>query len=249
MGRKRKKFRRHRGMRLFYKILSVILALAAILTGTVLFFQVEHIEVSGNEKYSAEQILTAANVSEKANLILLPQGRIQNDLLTSLPYLSSVKICRRFPTTLQIHLTESKPISAIACDDTWCLLSEEGKILEQVDESLAQTYIEIIGLPLLTPTVGQLIQVAPEDIARRDSLTNLLAALADKDLLSKVSLIDFSTPNEIKMNYDNRLTVDFLVGADFPRKLRILLKASALIDENAIGTFDLRADCAYFRAN
>ena len=64
--------RRSRGRFAFlYKLLCFVLICAAIVGALVLFFKVDTISVSGNDRYSRETILAASGVSEGDNLFLL----------------------------------------------------------------------------------------------------------------------------------------------------------------------------------
>ena len=63
--RNRRGRRRNRGRFGFlYKLLSFLLIFAAILVGCVVFFRVDNIEVEGNSRYSAGQIIEAAEVEK-----------------------------------------------------------------------------------------------------------------------------------------------------------------------------------------
>ena len=70
--RSRRNRRRRRGRFAFlYRLLCFVLICAAIVGALVLFFKVDTISVSGNDRYSRETILAASGVSEGDNLFLL----------------------------------------------------------------------------------------------------------------------------------------------------------------------------------
>ena len=99
------------------------------------FFRVEFVEVEGNARYSEEQILEAAHINMGENLILTQKDVIVQRLYDTLPYIDSVTVKKRFPTTLRLVITETAPAAVIATEDesSWWLMDGKGKILEQID--------------------------------------------------------------------------------------------------------------------
>ena len=68
----RNRQRRRRGRFGFlYKLLSFLIIFAAILVGCVAFFRVNEVVVTGNERYSAEEIIAASGVGLGDNLFLV----------------------------------------------------------------------------------------------------------------------------------------------------------------------------------
>ena len=73
MAKKRSSRRRRRRGLLgrLLRPLSVLLAAAAIVAALTLFFKVDKVEVSGNIRYDAGEIIAASGVEQGDNLILL----------------------------------------------------------------------------------------------------------------------------------------------------------------------------------
>ena len=71
-ARRRKRGRRNRGrFSALYKLLSILLIFAAIVTGCIVFFRANQIVVAGKTRYSEEQIIAAAGVEQGENLFRL----------------------------------------------------------------------------------------------------------------------------------------------------------------------------------
>ncbi|MDF2838967.1 MAG: Cell division protein FtsQ [Evtepia sp.] len=252
-----KQYRKKRRLRLLYKVLSFVLIVAALITGSVLFFQVEEIQVSGSSKYSNEQILSIAAVDQNANLLLLPEGAISERITDSLPYVDKVKLKRSFPTTLNIVIEECIPLAAVQVDGNWYVLDENGKILERTDESIAGGYIQLSGLSLTEPKVGEVAKVSQDDTHRLKGLCGLLTALQENAVYSNVSWIDMSSDTEIEMGYLGRFTVYLPIRTEYSdathnneeynRKIIELKQIASLLDEADKGIIDLRHENGYFR--
>ena len=94
--RSRRNRRRSRGRFAFlYRLLCFVLICAAIVGALVLFFKVDTISVSGNDRYSRETILAASGVSEGDNLFLLNKYDAAARITEALPYVESVRLTRR----------------------------------------------------------------------------------------------------------------------------------------------------------
>ena len=105
--RSRRNRRRSRGRFAFlYRLLCFVLICAAIVGALVLFFKVDTISVSGNDRYSRETILAASGVSEGDNLFLLNKYDAAARITEALPYVESVRLSRKLPGTLRIDIVE-----------------------------------------------------------------------------------------------------------------------------------------------
>ena len=81
--RNRKRRRRNRGrFGVLYKLLSILLIFAAILVGCIIFFRVNTMVVTGNSRYTQEEVLAAAGVEKGDNLFTLNKYQIADRILT-----------------------------------------------------------------------------------------------------------------------------------------------------------------------
>ena len=85
-------------------LLCLVLICAAILAAVTVFFKVKKVIVSGESRYSAEEVLEAAGIAEGENLFFLNKVAITNRIFRDRPYLDTVSIRRRFPDTVEIIL-------------------------------------------------------------------------------------------------------------------------------------------------
>ncbi len=253
MARGRKKperYRKKRRLRLLYQLLSGFAILGAVIAGCILFFQVEHVVVEGNQRYPEEQILAVAAVEDNANLLLLPTRAISERLEQGLRYVDTVQIKREFPTTVRIVVDECLPMAAIQAEGKFWIIDENGKVLEGVDEGVASRFIKVDGIHLVAPQLGQKAQVAEENGIIFSGLCGVLSALREQDMYQNVSWIDLSRATEIDMGYLGRFTVRLPATPEYnenqkrnegySRKISILKETLLYLDEADRGTIDLR---------
>lgn len=243
--RKHKKRRRGRGSFGFlYKLLSVFVICGAIIAAMTLFFRVRDIAVTGQKRYTAEEIREASGVEPGSNMYLLNKYDVVRAITRKLPYIEDIRINRKLPDTLLIEVRESGRPFALVQDGSAWLVSGSGKIVEQLPEEEAGQYGLISGCQLLAPSVGSSLALATEYASQQASLLSLLKALEDAGLTENVDGIRLDDLSDLKMDYIGRFTVRMPYGADYEwelKKLTATLEDEA-IQSNMTGTIDLRLE-------
>lgn len=230
-----------------YLIVIILLIAAALVLACTVFFRVESVTVEGNQRYSQEQILSVANVDMGANLILTSGDLIAQRLYDSLPYVDRVTVRKRFPTTLRLEITETTPVAVISAEDgTRWLMDPRGKILEQVDESAAQYYIQVQGLQAAGYQPGKVVEVEDSYGNQLRGLLELLQVLQDRGMAAQITSINASSRTELIMVYDGRLQAKMLNNVDFNRKILILEEIAAVLGENEQGIIDMKTEKVFY---
>ena len=128
------KYHRRRGG-ILYAAVAVVLIAASLVAACTVFFRVESVTVEGNERYSTEEILSVASVEMGANMILTPSQQIADAVTSALPYVDQVEVQKRFPTTVNLVITECQPVAVITGAASAWVIDAKGKLLEQADET------------------------------------------------------------------------------------------------------------------
>lgn len=245
MARRRHSNRRHKrrgGSGFFYKLLSVFVICAAIIVAMTLFFRVDEIVITGQERYSIDQIRKATGVEEGDNLFLLNRADVAKRITEQLPYVEQTRVNPKAPDTLFIEVKECGVPLAVLQDGYAWLVSPSGKIVEQLDEAEAEGYGVIDGVALLAPSVGTRITLATEFTAQQAGLLGLLSALDEQEMLEQVDAVHLEDLGTLSLDYAGRFEVLLPYDADFPLKVKGLkaILESGKIQENMTGTFDMR---------
>ena len=236
MPNKRKKRRRRGGLGRLLRPISFLLAAGAVVAALTMFFKVEDIRVTGTSRYNAEDIIAASGVELGDNLVLLDRYRVSQRIYTALPYVTDVQPRPKFPSTLEIEVTETRAAATIQGAGGWWLLSAGGKILEAANASLAAEYPRITGVPAQDPAVSAALTLPESSPITAQRLQELLAALASREALPLVDSIDCSSPRELVLRYDGRFKVELYYDADFDFKTACLLSAVDALEPNQKGT-------------
>lgn len=220
----RKHYRKRSRLRFgrLYWILSIIVILAAMFIGSIVFFRIDQVEVEGNSRYSAEEIIEASGIEYGKNMFLFNKFDSIDTILTDLTYVESVSIRRSLPSTLRITVTESSVAAAVEDqgDGQWWLINADGKLLERAEGPGA--YVQVVGLTLAAPTEGTVLAAETEGRLQQEALLRLLPAMEERELLADTQTIDLSSASEVTMLYENRLTVKMSLAADFDYDMRVL---------------------------
>ena len=233
-----------KGGRLFhlYIILAAVVIVAAAAAGSLVFFKAHTFEVVGNSRYSAEELLEAANIAEDTNLVRIPTREIARRMEETMPYLKKVHVRLIPPERVVLEVTETVPSGAIQAGGSVWYIDSGGKLLEKVSSN--KGYPAITGISIVEPEVGTYFQVSEEESLKAKGLRGLLQALEQRSLLTKVDQISVSGASSISMHYDNRLTVKMGLNDDFAYDIKMLLAAEeGYIAENwsqgETGTLDM----------
>ena len=116
MASPRNKRKRKRGKgRLgpLFKLLCAGAVAVALTMGATVFFQVETVAVTGNSRYSQEEIIQATGIQTGDNLFRMNKFQIAHQVLHCLPYVEEITIRRSLPSTIVITVKEWDAVARI----------------------------------------------------------------------------------------------------------------------------------------
>lgn len=260
MARKKQKARRGRSrLGKVIQFLFVVALLAAATVGATVFFQVENIEVSGNSRYTQEEIIATTGIQAGDNLFRMNKFAIQDHVKEEMPYIEDILIRRRLPSTITVAVQEWDAVAQVlptpgwiapepeneedvvpeATAKTW-LISVGGKLLEEAPAEDAR--MQITGLTALDARAGISLVVPGEETDRFDTAMALLAQLEEREMLGDVSRMELGS-TAVVLEYLGRYDVKLPLNGDFGYALELLCAAVAeregAMGAEITGSFDL----------
>ena len=209
---------------------TVLLALSFVL------FRVNQFEVTGNVRYTPEEVADASGITQGDALLGLNKTRAAGRIMVMLPYVQELTLSRVLPGTIRIELSECKAMVAAESEyGTKWLMNDEGKLLEQVEDVDGLPVIH--GVALALPTAGD--PAAFQDSARGSRAMEAALAVETAGLLSEIRLIDVSDPLDIVISYEDRIEVHLGDGTDIDYRLQYLIGAVGELESTAKGVLDL----------
>lgn len=220
---------------------KMLVAVAVVLLFSLVFFRVKTFTVTGNVRYTADQVAEASGITKGDILMAVNKTRTASRLLVKLPYIEEVRVYKEMPGTVRFEVKECSAVMAAKSEfSTYWLMTEDGKLLEEVDsrEDPKLSGIPVIeGVNLSLPTLGQ--QAVFDDVLSGKTAMELIGAISDAGLLGSVSELNLEDPSNITLQYGNDLAVWLGDGSDGAYKLQYLLAVQAQLTAGKRGVLDL----------
>ena len=253
--------------KLLLQLTATVAVVLAVVMGLSVFFKVEKVVVFGNKAYSAWRIQEAAEIELGSNLLTFGSTRACGRITTKLPYVDTARIGIKLPDTVNIYIKEFDVVYAIqSAGDDWWLMTSGGKIVEQIDAGLANTYTRVLGVKVDSPVPGMqakaveaLIPVdqatSPTDATgtaedtepvvivtgaeRLRTALLILDALELNDIVGEASSIDVSSLNSLELMYGSRYQVKLGTSDNMEYKIASMKQAVAQLNEYQTGILDV----------
>lgn len=231
-----KKKRKMKGTGGIYAIAAALLMLIALAVGLSAFFSVSAIEVVGNSKYTADEIMEASGVELGGNLFLASESNIALNICKKLPYVSKVQIERDYPATLSIVVIETEAVGYIHFSGEKWLIDAAGKILEKTDGDVPAGIVEIIGMVPTDMQIGSVLEVKEDDALQLTYLQAVLQALQTEKM--EVQSLNISNISSITLEYTERFHVILGQGENVDSKLELVKNVVSRLKNTDVGTID-----------
>ena len=179
--------------------------LAALIGGCIVFFRVQTIEVAGEKRYTAEDIISVSGIQQGDYLALLDKNYIVRKIRSDLPYVESVAIKRTLPDSVLVEVTESSVAAAVEVSGSWWLINSSGKLLEEV--SSPGSYAVLHGITPLSPKAGDVAQLADNSTIRWEYAMDFLRSLQEMGLSHELLSLDCSSAGEFTARYGERFSL------------------------------------------
>ena len=240
--------------RLLIQLATAAAVVLALVFGLSIFFKVDTITVSGADKYSAWTVTEASGIRKGDSLLSFGEAAACGRIRTQLPYVKSVRIGIKLPDTVNIEIEESSMTYAIeAEDDTYWLMTAEGKIIEQIPRNTEQKLTRIEGVQLAAPVgeqaeaaVGEALEDLPENEAlaglaakRLEILLELLQNLEKNEILGQVDSINVEKPEDLRLHYEGRYDVRLGSAEQLAKKVKSMRLAIDQMSRYQTGTLDI----------
>ena len=234
MSKKHKKNNNKRKKKKIIFLVSFILIAVAVVSSLSLtvLFKTKHVVAKGSEFYTAEEIISAASITNEDNLFLLNEENLLKRIQNKLPYIETISLKRKLPDTVFITATDVKVFLQFKNQDNEVMCDTSYRIIPN------NNGIENINLVIKSEfeldKSGEYILL---DEVTSEYIENVIEILSKSTL--KISLLDITDTENIKMFVNDRFEVDFGNKYDFSGKFSQLEAMVKNIDVEKTGRIDL----------
>lgn len=131
-----RKRRRNRGrLGPLFKVLCLLALVVALTAGATVFFRVEQVVVTGNSRYTQEEIVEVTGIQQGDNLYGWNKFAIAQRLRETLPYIGEVSIRRSLPNTVIITVVEWDAVARVEPPTAQELLELRGELEEELGDT------------------------------------------------------------------------------------------------------------------
>jgi len=208
----------------FKRIMIVsVLVFAAVLFMISPVFDVQHINIAGNEIVAKEGIIRAAGLEGKTNIFsVLSYKAVQ--AVEDMPYIKTAVLEKHFPNAIDITVTERKPRGYVEFKSmhTYLLIDGEGMVLS-TQTDITEALPVIVGLTFSDFAIGRRLEAENKDAF---DMVVTLSQLFLKHELTDVIRLDVSDGADIHI-YIRNIDVFFGGMADADLKVQTLKAIAA----------------------
>ena len=201
------------------------------------FLAVDDIVVRGNEQLSDGEVLALLSGLRGASILSVDLAAHQRRLAAS-PWLAGVTLRRRLPSTVEVLVSERRPIALARFGGRLFLLDASGVVVDGYGPRFAR-----FDLPIVDGLEGGEGDAETADPRRMALAARLLAQLAgEPDVLNAVSQIDVADPRDAVVLLDRDAALLHLGTDRFVKRLRLYAELAPVLREQVrdIDEVDLR---------
>lgn len=220
-----RKRRRYRGGSyiLYYLLAAIIIVIILVILSNTVLFRCSEIEVRGNLRYSAEEIIGGSGLKQGDNLLHVNTGAAAEKLVGLLTYVDKAEVKRSFPTKLIITVDEAEKWYALSQGGAVAAVSRMGKILEQGD---TEGLTVVKGFDAESMETGKRLKSKTDG---KDEIPQLVLDAAEKAGLEGLDEIDMTDKFSVKLYVDGgRVLLELGPATNVDSKLSV---AAVIIKE------------------
>ena len=190
--RRRKK--RNRRIKRIIKWTSIIVIIAGGTTFAMVspIFNIQEIQVTGNEKISADTVISLSGLSKGQNIFRFLSSNIIEQIKTE-AYIQNAEISRSFPNKIIINVKERKQRFNVEFLNGYAYIDSQGYILEISSNKLELPTIQGISTPENEIVAGN--RLNQEDLEKLEVALKIMDAYKSCNLDDRVTSIDISDKN------------------------------------------------------
>lgn len=222
--------RRRVRRRLFAGVLATLIVVGSAVGSRTAMFHVDQVDVAGAARTGEAVVIDEAGIALGTPMLAVDENQVDG-AVSALPWVESVDVRRRWPSTVEISVRERDAVAAVpAGEDRWQLVGADGVVVAEVDE-VPSDLVLVLGVP-----------AAPVPGARIDAVDGRLsvAAAVPERLRDRVSAV-VEMNGELQLHMDPSGLVRLGDTTRLDEKLVAIETLFTQVDGRCIDVVDVRA--------
>ncbi len=219
---KKKRSFRGRNYVLYYILFAIVIVTVLIILSNTVLFRCTQIEVSGNIRYTPEQIITGSELGVGDNLLHIDADKAAKNIVDKCLFIDEAEVRKSFPTKLVITVKEADICFCICENGKNAAVSRGGRIIKYLDDTSG-----ILTLKGFEPESLELGAWVKSKNETKNDLPWEMIDILEAAKLTDVTEIDISDRYSPKVTVDNRIILNLGSASELESKF---LVAKALIE-------------------
>lgn len=215
--------------------LAVFAVLLLLLKHGETYFRVNEVEVQGTGELTAEEVISAAQITRGMSIILLKEDDIASNIEQEYPMVRNVEVSRILPDRIMINIDERRPVAHImTADGFWLMDSQAVPFAYRAEPE--------DDFPVIKGVEGELvIPGIPVDCkARREALRSFFAAW-NGDSGFEIEQINMADNYNLVVLTVEGLEIWFGDGKDMADKMNLVNMSMPYINPDPEARLDVRS--------
>lgn len=212
------------------RVLTALLCMAVcvclVVAAAALVMRTQNVTVSGNARYSSEELLSAANVDGDV-LPLIREKQIYERLAERFPYVDSVQLIKTYPSTLEIVVRETEAVFATRVHGRSLSLDSRLRVMDYTEDIDGLIYLELP--PVQTAIEGSRIVFAEQE---SDTFVSEMLSMFFPEEERFLTALDLRDRYSITGRVENRAKIIFGDYRNVAQKLELAKSTLASAEED-----------------
>lgn len=222
---------RRRGSRggnyiMYYILAAIIIIVVLVVLSNTVLFNCSSIEVEGNSRYTAEQIIAPTGLETGQNLLHVNSGDAEKRILAALNYIDMAQVSKVFPTKIKITVKEAEKWFLVSQNGVTAAVSRMGRIVELGTESGLPT---VVGYEAVELVPGATLA---SNESGKTALPSELLEKAEHYGITGITRIDLTDRFDIMIDCGDNITLQLGGIADIDSKLAVGAEVLEYEDSN-----------------
>lgn len=218
---------------IFYIVTALTVCVIFFAICVEVFLKVTDVTVVGSKMYRAEELSQNCGIEHETNIYSVSRAKIERDMVMKYPYISTVKLKRILPSTVELSVTEDTPYFYTEISGEYFVLSDDLRVLQRT-ENIADLRYSFGLRELVTPEVAYAVvgrQIRFKRESNYDYALNFIRWLQLSELYEKTDKIDISDKYMMFIIYDEKLKIVLGDDDELEVKLSSAIKILEQLDD------------------
>ena len=185
-------------------ILFVILIICAMFSP---LFNIKTILTEGNETITEEKIISLSQIKTEENIFKINKGKTEK-LIKENPYIESVQIDRKLPSTVILKIEERKPAYILELAGNYVYLDKQGYILQISQEKLELPILQ--GAETIAENLVEGNRLIKEDLEKLSLVLKIMEAAQINQIDNLITRIDMENKEDFKLIFETEAKTAYI---------------------------------------